>query len=124
MSSTSSLTPQEAIRDTRTVKTVRIIVHTAGAAGPTISDNHWSIFLLLHVGKPSGSTWQQKLATSMANCYGASTIISSRPLQSDTGISTFKGRFEYATLPIFSTANIVICMTCPEEALGVGGGCT
>lgn len=47
----SSITPQEAIHDTRTVKTVRIIVHTAGAAGPTISDNYWSIFLLLHDGK-------------------------------------------------------------------------
>lgn len=38
------------LNDTRLVKTVRVVVHTAGAAGPTISDNHWSIYLLLHGG--------------------------------------------------------------------------
>lgn len=49
--STSSLTPQQAHADKRSVETVRIIVHTTGPAGPNISDNHWSIFLLLHNGE-------------------------------------------------------------------------
>ena len=46
----SILTPQSVLNDTRLVKTVRVVVHTTGPAGPTISDNHWSIYLLLHAG--------------------------------------------------------------------------
>lgn len=41
---------QSVLNDTRLVRTIRIVVHTTGAAGPTISDNHWSIYLLLRDG--------------------------------------------------------------------------
>ena len=44
------LSTQTILNDTRRVKTIRVVVHTEGAAGPTISDNHWSIYLLLHGG--------------------------------------------------------------------------
>lgn len=33
--------------DTRPVAQVRVVVHTTGASGPTSSDNHWSIYLVL-----------------------------------------------------------------------------
>jgi hypothetical protein len=33
--------------DSRSVTLVRVVAHTTGAAGPTISDNHWSIYLVL-----------------------------------------------------------------------------
>lgn len=33
--------------DSRSISLVRVVVHTTGAAGPTISDNHWSIYLVL-----------------------------------------------------------------------------
>ncbi|OKL56631.1 hypothetical protein UA08_08209 [Talaromyces atroroseus] len=32
---------------TRLVAQVRVVVHTLDAAGATISDNHWSIYLVL-----------------------------------------------------------------------------
>ena len=44
------LTQQKVLSDERRVKSVRAVVHTAGPAGPTISDNHWSIYLLLQAG--------------------------------------------------------------------------
>lgn len=40
------LTPQAARQDQRVVDSVRVVVHTLGPAG-NISDNHWSIYLLL-----------------------------------------------------------------------------
>ncbi|OAG34972.1 hypothetical protein AYO21_10859 [Fonsecaea monophora] len=33
--------------DSRPVEIVRVVVHTSGPAGPTTSDNHWSISLVL-----------------------------------------------------------------------------
>lgn len=45
-----TISAQSIVNDTRRVQTIRIVVHTTGAAGPTISDNHWSIYLLLHGG--------------------------------------------------------------------------
>lgn len=42
--------PQFVLNDTRLVSAIRVVVHTTGAAGPTISDNHWSIYLLLRNG--------------------------------------------------------------------------
>lgn len=47
------LTPQAAVQDQRVVDLVRVVVHTLGPAGPTISDNHWSIYLLLAHGQGS-----------------------------------------------------------------------
>lgn len=44
---------QEVSLDQRLVSIVRVVVHTLGPAGPTISDNHWSIYLLL--GNDQGS---------------------------------------------------------------------
>jgi hypothetical protein len=41
------LTPEAVAQDQRVVNDVRVVVHTLGPAGPTISDNHWSIYLLL-----------------------------------------------------------------------------
>ena len=43
----STISPAEAENDSRKVEKVRIVVHSLGAAGPTMSDNHWSIYLLL-----------------------------------------------------------------------------
>lgn len=34
-------------QDQRSVTQVRVVVHTTGPAGPTTSDNHWSIYLIL-----------------------------------------------------------------------------
>lgn len=34
-------------QDKRSVVQIRVVVHTMGAAGPTTSDNHWSIYLIL-----------------------------------------------------------------------------
>lgn len=42
-----TLDPRTVITDTRRVITVRVVVHTTGAAGPNTSDNHWSIYLLI-----------------------------------------------------------------------------
>ena len=39
--------PATVENDARQVEIVRVVVHTLGPAGPTISDNHWSIYLLL-----------------------------------------------------------------------------
>lgn len=47
------LTPQAVLQDQRRVDFVRVVVHTLGPAGPTISDNHWSIYLLLAEGQGS-----------------------------------------------------------------------
>ncbi len=47
------LTPQAATQDQRVVNYVRLVVHTLGPAGPTISDNHWSIYLLFADGQGS-----------------------------------------------------------------------
>ena len=47
------LTPEAVVQDQRVVNSVRIVVHTLGPAGPTISDNHWSIYLLLAEGQGS-----------------------------------------------------------------------
>lgn len=33
--------------DERSVVALRVVVHTTGPAGPTTSDNHWSIYLRL-----------------------------------------------------------------------------
>lgn len=44
---TISLTSQATTKDQRVVDYVRVVVHKLGSAGPTISDNHWSIYLLL-----------------------------------------------------------------------------
>jgi hypothetical protein len=41
------LSPIEVESDTRQVEIVRVVLHTLGPAGPTIIDNHWSIYLLL-----------------------------------------------------------------------------
>jgi len=41
------VTPASVESDIRQVERVRVVVHTLGPAGPTISDNHWSIYLLL-----------------------------------------------------------------------------
>ena len=41
------LTFQTVAQDHRVVICIRIVVHTLGPAGPTMSDNHWSIYLLL-----------------------------------------------------------------------------
>jgi len=47
------LTPQAVLQDQRRVDFVRVVVHTLGPAGTTISDNHWSIYLLLADGQGS-----------------------------------------------------------------------
>ena len=43
----TKLEPRTVAVDTRRVDKVRVVVHTTGPAGPTTSDNHWSIYLLL-----------------------------------------------------------------------------
>lgn len=47
------MTPEAVLQDERTVQHVRVVVHTLGPAGPTISDNHWSIYLILANGQDS-----------------------------------------------------------------------
>jgi hypothetical protein len=49
------LTPEATTQDQRVVNHVRVVVHTLGPAGPTTSDNHWSIYLLLADGQGSVS---------------------------------------------------------------------
>jgi hypothetical protein len=39
--------PMAIQQDIRPVVQVRTVVHTTGASGPTTSDNHWSIYLIL-----------------------------------------------------------------------------
>ena len=46
-------TPHEIGRDTRPIKKFREVVHTLGPAGPSISDNHWSLYLILEPGQGS-----------------------------------------------------------------------
>lgn len=41
------ITSETVVQDQRVVQYVRVVVHTLGPAGPSISDNHWSIYLLL-----------------------------------------------------------------------------
>jgi hypothetical protein len=41
---------EAATQDTRVVQSVRVVVHILGPAGPTTSDNHWSIYLVLANG--------------------------------------------------------------------------
>ncbi|KAJ5225232.1 hypothetical protein N7468_006457 [Penicillium chermesinum] len=42
----SPLPPQVVQADPTPVTTVRVVVHTLGAAGPNTSDNHWSMYLI------------------------------------------------------------------------------
>lgn len=46
-------TPQELAQDTRRVTKFREVVHTLGPAGPTTSDNHWSLYLILEPNQGS-----------------------------------------------------------------------
>ncbi|KAJ5701311.1 hypothetical protein N7488_008859 [Penicillium malachiteum] len=39
--------PAVAQADFRRISHIRVVAHTMGASGPTTSDNHWSIFLLI-----------------------------------------------------------------------------
>ena len=43
----SIIDPTTAQADSRGISQIRVVVHTLGPAGPTISDNHWSIYLVL-----------------------------------------------------------------------------
>ena len=40
-------TVRELLEDRRRVKVFREVAHTLGAIGPTISENHWSLYLIL-----------------------------------------------------------------------------
>jgi hypothetical protein len=47
----TTIQPQAILVDQGVVHMVRVVVHTLGSAGPTISDNHWSIYLILDGGE-------------------------------------------------------------------------